>query len=171
MKWILFVLVVVILAGGSSGIAQQPQGRGGGRGPSGVAAGPGPVNAYAYADCGPANAPAVSLVIVTGPVPATIPASTPQPSVKIVLNTSLDGLSTQPSIAISSDASKGGPHALALSCPVVGDCVPAESGTVSIQRRPEDGALTGNYQATWPGAAERRGRFTAAWRESQKKCG
>ena len=35
----------------------------------------------------------------------------------------------------------------------------------------EDGALTGSYQATWPGSPQRNARFTAAWRESGKKCG
>ncbi len=173
-----FVLIaVILLAAAPLGLAQQPPGRGnagrglgpGAGGPG--AAGPGPVNAYAYAECGPANLPAVHLVVVTGPVPATVPASTPQPSVKLVLNTSVDRLSELQSITVSADAGKGGPNALALSCPVVGECVAALSGTIAIQRRAEDGALTGTYQATWPGAPQRMGRFTAAWRESGKKCG
>lgn len=164
-----FVLSAVLLVAASVS-AQQPGGRGaGGRGPG--AGGPGPVNAYAYAECGPANAPAVHLVVLTGPIPAAIPASTPQPSVKLVFNTGADAFADAKTVTISADAAKGGPNALALSCPVVGECVAAQSGTVSIQRRAEDGALTGNYQATWPGAPPRTARFTAAWRESGKKCG
>ncbi len=174
-KRIFVVPVAAILFAAAPGIAQQAPGRGVGRGAAqaGGPGGAGPVNAYAYADCNAANAPVVSLVVVTGPVPVTVPASTPQPSVKFVLNTNVDGLSgvSGQSIALSPEAGKGGPNALALSCPVVGDCVPAQSGTVSIQRRAEDGALTGTYQATWPGGQPRMGRFTAVWRESQKKCG
>jgi hypothetical protein len=166
-RWLSLILVAVIFLAGPSGSAQRGAGRG-------QAAGGGtstPLNAYAYADCGPANTPTVQIVVVTGPIPATIPAAAPQPSVKITLNGPPDRLTaTQQSITVSADAAKGGPNALMMSCPVVGDCVPAESGTVSVQRR-EDGALTGNYQATWTGTPARMGRFTAAWRESGKKCG
>jgi len=165
-----FVLGAVVLVAATSIGAQQPPGRGvAGRGPG--AGGPGPVNAYAYADCGPANAATVHVVVVTGPIPAAVPASTPQPSVKLVFNTAADHFAEAQTVTISADAAKGGPNALALSCPVVGDCVPAQSGTISIQRRAEDGALAGNYQATWPGSPQRTARFTAAWRESGKKCG
>ena len=145
----------------------------GGRGTTGAPAGtgPGPVNAYAYAECGASNAPAVHLVIVTGAVPAAVPASTPQPSVKLVLNTPVDKLAdSAATLTVTADGVKGGPNAGAFSCPVVGDCVPAQSGSISVQRD-ADGAIFGNYQATWTGTPERRGRFTAVWRESQKKCG
>jgi hypothetical protein len=178
-KRVSVVLVAAIVLAATAGWAQQAPGRAGrgGGGQQGgadvglAAGGAGPVNAYAYADCSSSNAPVVSVVVVTGPVPANVPASTPQPSVKFVLNASLEGLSAPQSIGLSPDAAKGGPNAMALSCPVVGDCVPAGSGTLSIQRRADDGALWGNYQATWPGAPPRTGRFTAVWRESQKKCG
>jgi hypothetical protein len=165
-----FVLVAVLLLAAPAGKAQQPAGRGGG-GRGAAAGGSVPINAYAYAECGPANAPAVHLVVLTGPIPAAVPASTPQPSVKLVFNTSVDHFAEAQTVTISTDAAKGGPNALALSCPVVGDCVPAQSGTVSIQRRADDGALAGSYQATWPGSPQRTARFAAAWRESGKKCG
>jgi hypothetical protein len=166
-KRLSFVLVVGMLLT-LSGSAQQPGARGGRAG--GGAGAAGPVNAYAHADCSASNTPTLNIIVITGPVPAAVPASVPQPSVKIVLHTPAEQLATQQSITVSADATKGGPNALALSCPVVGDCVPAQSGTVSVQRA-EDGALFGNYQATWPGAPPRNGRFTAAWRESTKKCG
>jgi hypothetical protein len=168
-----FFLVASTLLMASSGSAQQPPGRGfGGRGGggAGTSAAAGPVNAYAYADCSASNTPVISIVVVTGAIPAAVPASVPQPSVRIVLHTPATQLATQQSITLSPDATKGGPNALALSCPVVGDCVPASAGNVSVQRA-EDGALFGSYQATWPLAPPRTGRFTAAWRESAKKCG
>jgi len=167
-----FVLSAVILVAASVGAQQPPAGRGG-RGDLGGpgSSGPGPLNAYAYAECGASNATAVHLVIVTGPVPAAVPASTPQPSVKLVFNVAADKLSeSAQSLTVSADGVKGGPNAGAFSCPVVGDCVPAQSGTISVQRG-ADGAIFGNYQATWTGTPERRGRFTAVWRDSQKKCG
>ena len=176
-KRILFVFVAVVffvLAAGSAGLAQQGRG-GAGRGGGGAAAGAGaggagPINAYAYADCSAANAPVVSVVIVTGAVPAAVPASTPQPSVKLVFNESSEALAGK-TIEFSPDAAKGGPTALALSCPVVGDCVPARMGSVALERG-ADGSITGVYSATWPGGQPRTNvRFNAVWRESQKKCG
>jgi hypothetical protein len=168
-RGIAFVIVAGVLLTAPANHAQQPSssdpiGRAG-------AAGPGPTNGYAYADCSTANTPTVRLVIVTGAIPAAIPASTPQPSVVLVFNSNVDALSAQPSIGVSPGAARGGTDALALSCPVVGDCVPAQSGTISVSRRAEDGALIGTYQATWPGGQPRTGRFTATWRESQKRCG
>ena len=109
-------------------------------------------------------------MIVTGAVPATVPASTPQPSIKLMMNTTLEALAAEKSIEFSPEAAKGGPTALALSCPVVGECVPARTGSLTVQRD-ADGAIAGNYQATWPGGQPRMGRFNAVWRESQKKCG
>lgn len=42
-----------------------------------------------------------------------------------------------------------------LSCPVVGDCSRAQSGTLVFERRPTDGALTGEFRAMWPDEAVR----------------
>ena len=157
-RWIAFVAVAGALLAAPANQAQQPTA-------------PGPINAYAYADCSAANTSTVRIVIITGAIPAAIPVSTPQPSVVLLFNSAVEALSAQQSIGVSPGAARGGTDALALSCPVVGDCVPAQAGTITIRRRAEDGALTGTYQATWPGGQPRMGRFTAAWRESQKRCG
>ena len=159
----LFVLAAIVVLVSSVSAAQ--------RGDTAGRGGPGPINAYAHADCSASNAPTVQIVVVTGPVPAAVPAAAPQPSVKLVFNTTVDKLVGQQSLTISPDAAKGGPNVLALSCPVVGDCVPAQSGTISMERRADDGAIVGTYQSTWPGSPQRNGRFTAVWRESNKKCG
>src|SRR4029078_10982112 len=124
-----------------------------GRGAAAAGGAFGAVNAYAYGDCGPGAAPDVSIVIVTGAIPPAVPASVPQPSVRIVLNTTPDKIPAEAqTLTVTADAAKGGPNALALSCPVVGDCVPAQMGTMTIQRRSDDGALGGTYAITWPGA-------------------
>ena len=128
-----------------------------------------PLSAYSYADCSATNTPQVRIVLYTGLVPATLPASAPTPAVHLVFNGTADKLVTTP-ITIAVDAMKGGPNAAALSCPVVGDCVPATSGTVTVQRG-ADGALTGQYSAQWPIGPPRTNRFTAQWKESTKKCG
>lgn len=128
-----------------------------------------PLSAYSYADCSATNTPQVRIVLYTGVVPATLPASAPTPAVHLVFNGTADKLVTTP-ITIAVDAMKGGPNAAALSCPVVGDCVPATSGTVTVQRG-ADGALTGQYSAQWPIGPPRTNRFTAVWKESTKKCG
>jgi hypothetical protein len=60
---------------------------------------------------------------------------------------------------------------MALSCPVVGSCAPAQSGALSITGRSENGNLTGEFGAQWAIGAPRMGRFTLMWRDSQAKCG
>ena len=128
-----------------------------------------PLSAYSYADCSATNAPQVRIVVFTGVVPAAMPASAPTPAVHLIFNGTADKLATTP-ITIAADAMKGGPNAAALSCPVVGDCVPATSGTVTVQRG-ADGTLTGQYSAQWPIGPPRMNRFSASWKESNKKCG
>ena len=128
-----------------------------------------PLSAYSYTDCSATNAPQVRVVLFTGTVPAALPASAPTPAVHLIFNGTADKLATTP-ITITADAIKGGPNAAALSCPVVGDCVPAQSGTVTVSRG-ADGSITGQYSAQWPIGPPRMNRFTAPWRESNKKCG
>jgi hypothetical protein len=128
-----------------------------------------PLSAYSYADCSAANTPQVRIVLYTGAVPAALPASAPTPAVHLILNGTADKIVTTP-ITISTDAIKGGPNAAALSCPVVGDCAPATSGTVTVQRG-ADGTLTGQYTAQWGTTPPRSNRFAAGWKESTKKCG
>ena len=128
-----------------------------------------PLSAYSYADCSATNTPQVRIVVFTGAVPAAMPASAPTPAVHLIFNGTADKIPTTP-ITISADAAKGGPNAAAVSCPVVGDCVPATSGTVTVTRG-ADGTLTGQYSAQWPIGPPRMNRFSAGWKESNKKCG
>ena len=101
-KQLSFVLVVGILLMAPAGSAQQPPGRGGrgGGGAAGAAAAGGPVNAYAYADCSASNTPTISIVVVTGAIPAAVPASVPQPSVRLVLHTPVDQLAKPQSLTV-----------------------------------------------------------------------
>ena len=151
------------------GLAQDGAGRSrglvGGRGGDQAAA---PPNAIAYADCSGSNT-TTRIVIITGALPAGIPAAPPRPSLEIVLNNPADQIPPS-AVTVSPDGVKGGPSAAVLSCPVVGNCAPANTGSVTAQRG-ADGTITGNYQATWSQGQPRNGRFTAAWRDSQKKCG
>jgi hypothetical protein len=48
--------------------------------------------------------------------------------------------------------------------------VPATSGTITVKRG-ADGTLTGQYTAQWPIGPPRMNQFSAAWKESNKKCG
>lgn len=152
------------------GLAQDGAGRGrGAAGARGGDQGSAPPNAYAYADCSASNTTATRIVIVTGALPANVPTASPRPSIEIVLNNASDQIPPA-AVTVSPDGVKGGPAAAVLSCPVVGNCSPANTGTVTAQRG-GDGTITGSYQASWSQGQPRNGRFTAAWRDSQKKCG
>jgi hypothetical protein len=122
---------------------------------------------YAFVECTATNTPAVRLVLLTGVVPATLPASAPTPNLSLILNGAVDAIVSK-KVPLSTGPADAG---RIVSCPVVGDCVPAETGAVTIEKRAEDGALSGQFQATWPRFPERTGRFTVAWRDSGKKCG
>jgi hypothetical protein len=124
-------------------------------------------NGYAFVECTAANKPAVRLVLLTGVVPATLPASAPRPSLALILPGTADTVSGK-EIALSKDPAGAGQI---VSCPVVGSCVPAETGTVTLAARGGDGAMSGEFRATWPPIPERRGKFTVAWRDSGKACG
>jgi hypothetical protein len=154
------LIVAFVFCAGPAGIAQRggPQFGGGG---SAQYAG------YAFAECTASNTPAVRLVLIQGLVPAGLPASAPRPSLALILTGAPDAIVGK-EIALSKDAA--GPGRI-LSCPVVGDCVPAETGAVTIEKRGEDGAFTGQFRATWPPIPQRSGQFTVGWRDSGKTCG
>lgn len=122
---------------------------------------------YAFVECTASNAPAVRLVLLQGVVPATLPAGAPRPSLALVLPGSADSVAGK-EITLSKDPA--GPGRI-VSCPVVGDCVPAEKGTVTLEPRGADGAFKGQFRATWPPIPERTGTFTVGWRDSGKACG
>ena len=160
------MLLVVIGASAATGIAQQPP--------------EGPVtrySGYAHADCGPSNSPSLRIVLPAGsvPVPVTVPKSAPRPAVELMVSAPLDRALGQ-KIPFTGDAAGGGGglSVVGLSCPVVGDCSRAQSGTLTFERRPDDGALTGEFRALWPDEAVRAtvviGRFVAAWRDVPTKC-
>ena len=165
-----YALALVLTASSFTvvGLAQG-QGRGGRGGDQGAAGGSAPPNAYAYADCSTSNTATTRIVIVTGVLPAGVPAASPRPSIEIVLNNTADQIPPA-AVTVSPDGVKGGTSAAVLSCPVVGNCSPANTGTVTAQRG-GDGTITGSYQASWSQGQPRNGRFNAAWRDSQKKCG
>lgn len=161
------ISIILFLIGFSqaAGLAQQPP--------------EGPVtkySGYAHADCGPSNSPTLRIVLPAGsvPVPATVPKSPSRPAVELVISAPVDRALGQ-KIPFSRDAASGdGLSVIGLSCPVVGDCSRAQSGTLTFERRP-DGALTGEFRAQWPDEAVRAtvviGRFVAAWREAVTTCG
>lgn len=123
---------------------------------------------YAYAECGPADSPAVKVIALQGIVPEGVPRTAPRPSIEIVIYAALDKAVGQP-FTVGPKAADAG--AVVTSCPVVGDCAPAGNGTVSLTSRAQDGTLVGEFRAKWAIGAPRAGRFTVPWRESQTKCG
>jgi hypothetical protein len=158
------VVAVVVCCSAPLGLAQQP------------ATNVTNYSGYAHADCGPSNAAGVRIVLPAGavPVPASVPKSAPRPAIELVVNLPLDRAVGQ-QLKVARDAGAGATTVVGLSCPIVGDCSRAQSGTLSFQRRPEDGSLTGEFAILWPDEAVRqtvvRGKFVAAWREALTKCG
>jgi len=138
-----------------------------------------PVNnyaGYAFADCGPGNTPAVRIVLPAGkqPIPAAVPPSPPRPAVELLIQSGLDAALGQ-KLTVVQEAGQQALSVVALSCPVVGGCSRARTGTLSLQRRADDGALTGEFRIRWPDEPARAtdviGKFVASWREAAKKCG
>ena len=154
----LFLAAAFCLAGASV-LAQGGAGLGGGGGTA--------YSGYAYADCSPSKAPAVRLVLLTGPVPATIPAKPPRPAIELIIYSPVDKAAGQTFTV----AREGETPGLALSCPVVGDCAAARTGTVTLDKRGADGALSGTFNATWGTTPARSGKFTnVAWRDAAVAC-
>ena len=123
---------------------------------------------YAYTDCGPADGAAVRLVLVQGVVPAGVPDRLPRPSIDVLVNGALDAVAGHP-ITIGPENTPG-VAAVARSCPVVGRCAVADSGTLSLTRG-ADGALTGEFKAQWGTTPERQGKFDVEWRDHSPLCG
>ena len=123
---------------------------------------------YAFVQCGPANAPGLRIVALQGLIPEGIPKAPPRPSIELVIPGTVETMLGKQLTLGPKPAAEG---AMALSCPVVGDCAPAESGALVLTSRTDSGAVVGEFRAKWGIGAPRAGRFTAAWRESQAKCG
>jgi hypothetical protein len=122
---------------------------------------------YAFVECTAANKPAVRLVLMQGVPPKDLPASAPRPSLAVILPGSPDSIAGKDA-ALSKDPAGAGQI---VSCPVVGACVPAETGTVTLEARGADGTYKGQFKATWPPIPERQGKFNVTWRDSGKTCG
>jgi hypothetical protein len=123
---------------------------------------------YAYADCSSADSPAVRVVALQGLVPEGVPTTAPRPSIEILINAALD---RAVGLQFPVEPKAGADGAVVASCPVVGNCSPAGSGTVSLTSRADDGTIVGEFRAKWAIGAPRAGRFTVAWRQAEKQCG
>jgi hypothetical protein len=160
----LIIVAAVVLCTVTLGLAQQD------------ANSPRSYSGYAHMECGPSNAPSLRIVLPAGsaPVPAAVPASAPRPAIELVVPAPLDRAVGQ-KLTVAREAAAGGLTAIGLSCPIVGECSRAQSGSLSLQRRADDGAITGEFGILWPDEAARqtvvRGKFVAAWRETSAKCG
>jgi hypothetical protein len=165
MKGIHLLLLAPLLA------LQPPQPPAGQQGVSGVfpeQTGP-PANYRGYGrnECSTTDGPAIRLTILQGVVPEGVPKAPPRPSIELVLYAPVDKIAGQ-QLAVAPKPAPGG--AVAISCPVVGACAPADAGTVTIGQRGENGAVTGEFRAKWAIGAPRAGRFSADWREADNKC-
>jgi hypothetical protein len=137
-----------------------------------------PVNTYrgfAHADCNTAGAPVVRIVLPAGstPIPTTLPKSSPRPAVELVVQGMLDAAVGKP-IPVQEPLVDGALAVSALSCPVVGSCSRARTGTMSFDRRSENNTLIGEFRIRWPDEAARStdviGKFTAVWFDSGGNC-
>jgi len=122
---------------------------------------------YAFIQCGPANAPGLRIVALQGLIPEGIPKAPPRPSIELVIPGTVETAIGKQFTVVPKPSAES---AVAFSCPVVGDCAPAENGALVVTSRTGSGALVGEFKAKWGIGAVRAGRFTAAWRESQEKC-
>ena len=118
---------------------------------------------YAFVECTAANQPAVRLVLMQGVIPATLPASAPRPSLAVILPGSPDSVAAK-EVTVSKDPA--GPGQM-VSCPVVGACVPAETGTVTIEPRGPT-ALT-RVSSRRHGRRSRSARASSTWLEGFRK--
>jgi hypothetical protein len=123
---------------------------------------------YGYVDCGSSNAASVRIVALQGLVPEGLPKSPPRPSIEFVIEGGLDAVMGK-SFTIGPKGGAG--SAVALSCPVVGDCGVAETGNLSVTGKAPNGNLLGEFRAKWAIGAPRAGKFTVFWRDSPAKCG
>jgi hypothetical protein len=154
MNRILAVVAAVAAAGGATMSAQ---------GGAGVV---GQYGGYAYADCTAAKRDAVRIVLMTGPVPAAMPAKPPRPSLELLVYAPVDKAAGQ-TFTVSRAADAAG---AALTCPVVGECSQANTGTITLDKRGADGGLSGTYNAAWGNGAPRNGKFNVQWRDGGKAC-
>jgi hypothetical protein len=155
------VLIVALM------VCAAPAGRGQQGGPQFGGGGAANYGGYAFVECTAANKPAVRLVLMQGVVPKDLPASAPRPSLAVILPGSPDSIAGK-EVVLSKDPAGAGQI---VSCPVVGSCVPAEKGTITIEPRGSDGSFKGQFKATWPPIPERQGKFSIGWRDSGKTCG
>src|SRR5262249_36416841 len=122
---------------------------------------------YGRNDCSTADGPAIRLTILQGVVPEGVPRTPPRPALELVIYTPIEKAIGQ-MLTVTPKPAAGG--AVAISCPVVGACAPAEGGGLQITNRADNGTLTGEFRAKWGIGAPRAGRFTAEWRQSENKC-
>src|SRR5262245_10346373 len=167
MTAIFFILLAPLLLADQP--PQQPPGQPQGTGPlAGLfpeQTGP-PANYRGYGrnDCSTADGPAARVTILQGVVPDGVPRTPPRPSIELVVYAPGEKVVGQ-ALTVTPKPAAGG--AVALSCPVVGSCAPAEGGTLTITNRGDNGALTGEFRAKWGIGAPRAGRFVADWRQAE----
>jgi hypothetical protein len=123
---------------------------------------------YAFVQCGPGNAPEFHIVALQGLIPEGVPKAPPRPSIELIVPGTVDAVLGR---KVTVAAKPAADNAVAMSCPVVGACAPADSGAVIVNSRTETGSLVGEFGAKWGIGAPRAGKFTAVWRDSQAKCG
>jgi hypothetical protein len=129
---------------------------------------------YSHADCGPGKTPIVRIVLPAGaaPIPAALPTTPARPAVELLVQGSVDGALGKP-VPVQEPPVAGTLGVSALSCPVVGSCSRARTGTLTFERG-ADGGLTGQFRIRWPDEAARTtdiiGKFTARWFDSGRDC-
>ena len=98
---------------------------------------------YAFVQCGPANAPGLRIVALQGLIPEGIPKAPPRPSIELVIPGTVETALGKQFTVVPKPAAES---AVAFSCPVVGDCAPAETGALVVTSRTDSGALVGEFQ-------------------------
>ena len=118
--------------------------------------------AAAMPDCGPADGPAISIVLTDTAVARPREAL---PSIHIWIWTTLPRAEGE-RYRIAEDARWGS----VLDCPAVGRCVGAVDGRVRLGTVSAEGVLEGELDAAWPDGRRVTRRFAARWRDEPVGC-
>jgi hypothetical protein len=118
--------------------------------------------AYAMPDCGPADGPAVTIVLTDTAVMRPREAT---PSMRIWVWSTLPRAEGE-RYHIAADARWGS----VLDCPAFGRCVAASGGRVRLGRLSSEELLEGELDAAWPDGRRVTRRFAARWRDEPVGC-
>jgi hypothetical protein len=125
----------------------------------------GPAYSFAWArpDCGPADGPAVRIVLANVEPPDSL--VDPVPHLAFYLYTGVDNVNGR-AFSLRPDEHEGS----AQYCRAAGECSMATDGRIRFTDVVAGSHLSGTYDSTLPSGERQSGRFRATWRDRQVFC-